>query len=211
MGYILDMRSAYWQVASKAPSLLCRVDYDKERIIWHIMSHQQQERWERCKVALEPHKRLRLAIIGVNSTGLASVDSCGVRYYAGGERKALPGTAPTCFRNLAILTVRCAYELTQMQLTEAKAWYANADCVLLEQPECAYWNSIGIEYRCKAHGPVEVYGLGQWKVGEEETIPYKWKKSLEQQGYTPCINPVKTAFAFERPVYHEQLYSSSSA
>jgi hypothetical protein len=206
VGYILDMRYAYWQVACRAPSLLCRVDYEKEQIIWHVMSKQAQDRWERCKIALETYKRLRLAIIGVNSTGLA-VNGSGVRYFAGGVQKPMPGSAPTCFRNLALLTVRCAYELTQQAREEVNAWYANADCILSETDQCPYWNSCGVVYRAKAQGPVEIYGLGQWSVGDDSTIPYQWKKAREQKGYAAAINAPTYGYHIDRPVYHEQLYN----
>jgi hypothetical protein len=206
VGYILDMTAAYWSVACKAPSLLCRIDYEREVIIWHVMSHQAQARWERCKVALEPFKRLRLAIIGVNSTGLSDRGG-GVRYFARGEQRPMPGTAPTCFRNLALLTVRCAYELTQHAREEVNSWYANADCILAEKPTVPYWNSCGVIYRSKAAGPVEIYGLGQWRVGDSSTIPYQWKKALEQQGYAPTINDPTMGYHLERTPYHEQLYS----
>jgi hypothetical protein len=63
-------------------------------------------------------------------------------------------------------------------------------------------------YRPKAAGPVEIYGLGQWRVGEESTIPYRWKKALEAQGKENLINPVTQGFHLERTPYHEQLYNT---
>jgi hypothetical protein len=59
---------------------------------------------------------------------------------------------------MAILTVRIAYEITQMQVNELRAWYSVADCVISESPTCPYWDSLGIDYRTKAEGRTETVG-----------------------------------------------------
>lgn len=203
-GYLNDMRAAYWSIAAAAPSLLCEINYTNQKVIWLNMSQESEEKWNLTKRLLEPYKKLRLAIIGVNSTGLDAIQS-NVVYYAGGSVKSMPGIAPTNFRTLALLTVRCAYEITQLQRRELKAWYANADCVISEKPFCPYWNSLGIAYRTKHKGKIETFGVGQWKVGEDSTKPYDWKDVLRQQGKQIHLDRT-IGYDLPRPSYHEEIY-----
>jgi hypothetical protein len=106
---------------------------------------------------------------------------------------------PSALQALAILTVRCAYELTQLQAEEGRALYANADSVVLDgRSEPRYWRDCGIVYRLVARGKTDIHCLGAYRVGEKETIPYR---------YAAANNVVKgfKAERLERPVWHLRL------
>lgn len=169
--YLHDMRSAYWQIASKAKSLLCSINPRTYKVLWNVMSNEQEEKWHNTKLLLEPCKKLRLSIIGVNSTEWSTKNTN--MYYVKGELKPVAGKPPTCFQSLALLTVRCAYELTQLQAIESDCWYANADCVATHIKQLTLWRDMGIVYRTKAQGECEIRGVGAWKIGGDHTIPYE--------------------------------------
>lgn len=220
-GYMHDMIGAYWQFASKAPSLLCRIDYDKEKITWLNMTQQSEERWNRCKIALAPYKKLRLSIIGVNSTGLRRTAE--QNWYHGGIADVMKGKPTTHFRNLALLTVRSAYEVTQLARKQLDGWYAVADCVLSEHDCVPYWDSLEIAYKTKGVGETETYGIAQWSCGKclkcagigcfdcnftgrNSTKPYELKRRLVERGHKLCLDET-SGIDYERPVYHERLYT----
>lgn len=191
-----DMRAAYWQIAARAKSLSCTVDTDGERVIWTRVPAKTETRWAETKDVLEPHKRLRLAIIGVNSVGIAKRSG---GYYVRGRAADLPGRAPTWFAKLSLLTVRVAYELTQMQAEQSNTVYANADCVACDtgrEPE--YWRDYGIQYACKGTGRLDARAIGVWQCGHDSTDTYKY---FARTGIN-CLS-VRYGYKYLRPVFHE--------
>jgi hypothetical protein len=197
---LYDMRAAYWQIASKAKSLNCNVLPEKERICWHSMPGVVESKWEATKTALEPHKRLRLAIIGVNCCTSNAGRKRRGGYYCRGGPAQLAGSPPTWFAALSLLTVRVAYELTQIQARESTTMYANADMVSCDAgTRPSYWDDWGIKSSSKGTGLLDVRAVGVWRCGEQSTDTYKY---LDRCGYT-CLSP-KQAYRYPRPVYHEK-------
>lgn len=199
--YMHDMTAAYWSIACSAPSLLCRIDTASERVIWLGVPPSVETKWNECKTRLEPYKRLRLAIIGVSATGFMDCNENRAYCYANGEVVKMPGSAPTYFQSLAILSVRIAFELTQLQMLECQAWYANADCVVTECEKCKLWQDMGIRYRTKAAGAADVRAIGTYKIGDYETEPYRVAKLRAIPVYH-----AREPELLERPVYHASVY-----
>lgn len=196
---IYDMRAAYWQIACMSPTLNIEVLPEKERVIFLPMSRQQETKWNSAKVTLNSHKKLRLALIGVNCATQKSKLPRTANYFARGEPRILPGKPPTWFQRLSLLTVRVAYELTQMQAMESETLYANADCVAVDDGQIPqYWSDYGIQYSSKGTGTLHALAVGMWKCGREYTLTYDYATS---HGYN--VISAKSAFRYPRPVYHE--------
>lgn len=195
---LFDMKAAYWQVAIRAKSLLCDVNPKTGKIYWLVMSNQTEQKWERMKTALLPHKALRLAVIGVNAVNWAG-DNKGTSYFHAGNLIQSAGTPPVAFHNLACLTIRVAYELTQMQARESPGLYANADSILTDRP-VKYWDDLGIDYSIKAQGKVNVCSLGVYRVGSEETKPFRHISERELYSYHEPL-------WLENPSLHLQFFN----
>jgi hypothetical protein len=196
---LYDMRSAYWQIALRAKSPVFDVFVDQRQIIWGCISGDQEERWQRMGRALEGHKQLRLAIIGVNSAGWRRpgqwVDQ---EYYFRGSPCTMR-YPPGPLQPLAILTVVAARELTQIQAQESAALYANADCVVVDGgDEPKYWKDYGIAYRLVARGKTEIRAMGAYSIGTKETIPFALAK---QHDVILGHKPVMSGW----PGWHERL------
>lgn len=122
-------------------------------------------------------------------------------YYHRGELKQR-NVFPGALQSLALLTVRCAYELTQVQDREADSWYSNADCVILEGNRTPrYWDDCGIEYSVKGRGRALIDAIGAYKIGEVSTIPYEW---YQQHSVLRPSLPSELSW----PGYHEQLLAA---
>ncbi len=169
---VCDMTAAYFQMACRAKSLFCEmVD---GRVIWHAVDSRTEQRWEIIKLKIKPYKKLRLALIGVNSTSLNTNSRSSTKKYYRGKLCRMSGQPPTQFRNLAALTVRASYELTQIQSIECDSIYSNADCITTEiNRKLKYWDDAGIEYSIRAQGDLDLKACGVWKCGERETLNYK--------------------------------------
>lgn len=194
---IYDMRSAYWQIAAKAKSLACYVLPQSNKIVWLNVSRETSEKWERTKAALEPHKRLRLAIIGVNAVSTSTGGS--MRYFCRGEQRRMNGSPPSWFNHLSLLTVRVAYELTQLQAREARTCYANADCVSCESSQAPhYWQDYGITYTQKGAGTLDAHAVGVWKCGGASTETYEYF----ERNHIDCLSE-HIGYNYPNPIYHE--------
>ena len=177
---LYDMTAAYWNIAIRAKSPVFDIHIDKRSVSWRCISEDQEERWQTAARVLVPHKRLRLAIIGVNACGWRKPGAyIEQRYFHRGRCKAMR-FPPGPLQPLAMLTVRAAYELTQIQAQEAKAYYANSDSVvLMGQQQPTYWRDAGLAYRLVARGKTCIHALGAYRVGDKETIPYEHSAILD--------------------------------
>src|SRR5579863_8938970 len=98
---LYDMCGAYWQVASRCKSPLLYINPENDKIIWGCLTSEQEERWERLKEVVKAHKRLRLAIIGVNSVGWRQTPLRKVSTWYRGKPFSRPRT-PTSLQPLAL-------------------------------------------------------------------------------------------------------------
>lgn len=187
---LYDLTAAYWQIVEHARSPLFTFSRDLRRIYWHALSQEQQQRWETLKTVVKPHKRLRLAIVGASSAGWSDPKKIqdGYAVYSKGE-PVTGGVPPTQLQPLALLAVRCTYELCQIQSEPSGipgdtlpqvgrgSLYSNADCVVLQGqadgdvPAPAYWQSLGLEYRLKAQGPGRIHAIYARWIGDDDTAP----------------------------------------
>jgi len=180
-----DMKSAYWQIAKRSKSLVINIIPSSKKLIYGIMSNEVENKWERTKELLQDRKKLRLAVIGVNSVSKQSNNRN--TYFQNGDIKNITGKAPTNFESLSLLTIRVAYELTQIQAEEINAPYANADCVISENfPR--FWQQLGIIYGIKGSGNTDILGIGAYRCGDKETVPYRILKPTETLNYLPPMN-----------------------
>ena len=71
---------------------------------------------------------------------------------------------------LSLLTVRCVYEIVQIQSEMSRSIYSNIDCVVTEFPgPMRYWDECNIRYRMAAAGPAIIRRPGSRLVGEDVT------------------------------------------
>jgi len=202
--HVYDMQSAYFQIAALLPSLHVTIDHEHESMLFHLMHSRAEERWQQVKLQLAAHKRLRLAIIGVNSAGFYETFE-EKHVYTRDGRVARKGQAPTCFKSLAAATVRIAFELTQLQWKELPDCnYANCDCVVTAMcPKL--WSDLGITYREKAAGTFRTLGVGTWKCGHHQTLNYRQRLTdAEALDMRPAFAPHRPKL-LSRPVYHKYL------
>lgn len=166
-----DMTAAYWQVVNRVPSP--KFDILRGRIVWHNLLHSQRRRWDAMREAVAPHKKLRLAIVGVNAAGWAEGRSHfhGTIAYKDGKPHTIP-VLNGALQPMSLLSVRTIYELTQMQAEACDAVYSNADCVVTEARDLRVWDRWGIEYGCKARGRTRVNSIGSWEIGRKRTKPF---------------------------------------
>lgn len=196
--YLWDLRSAYWQMASRLPApryRLGRSPDGKLHVDFLALDAGEERRWGAVKARIEPHKRLRVALVGVNSAG--GDGPVGGRFlntaaYHRGKPLRLPGTVGP-LQPLALLCIRLTWEVTQLQAQESHARYANADCVATERlDEPAYWRSLRLAYRLKASGPGQIRGICAWQIGPEHTQPWTeyvlrdWQRRLERD-HVPAL------------------------
>lgn len=81
---------------------------------------------------------------------------------------------PGCLRPLASLVVRTAYELACLASKEEKALYSNTDCVITANPYCPQiWGMYGLEVALKGAGKTEICCIGNYRVGQFPTKPYR--------------------------------------
>lgn len=193
-----DLKAAYFMLACRAPSLLCEIDLGRDRTTWLSMPVLAESRWETIKPILIPLKRLRLAVVGVSMTGYSTHDDARASYYCKGKLCRMASRAPTCFQSCALWTVRSAYEITQMQAKESRAFYANADCVASDCKRVSYWDDLGLPYAIKGKGTLDLNGVGNYRIGNVSTKPYQkfGAKSLT----------VTTPYLYDRPVYHLAIF-----
>lgn len=166
---LYDMTAAYWQVVERVKSPVFLID-EHGAIKWQYIDGSQRLRWERMKEICKRHKKLRVAIVGVNAAGWSQgrTEFHGTEVYRNGELgtvKPLSGR----LQPLSLLSVRVTYELTQMQSIASKSVYSNADCVVTEKPELRVWDSWNIQYGCKAAGKCQVNAVGSWSIGDKMT------------------------------------------
>lgn len=170
-----DMSAAYWQIVERvqSPKFFLRPDY---KIAWQPLSVEEQRRWDRMKKAFAggDHKRLRLAIVGASSAGWNTREdnAHGITVFKRGEPE--PWEHPKgALQPLALLAVRCTYEVCQIQAEISRAVYANADCVVTDSTlPMQYWDTLGIKYKMKAEGPAHLCDVASYKIGELQTRRY---------------------------------------
>jgi len=170
-----DMTSAYWQIAIKSDTLKVYLARGG-KVIPQRMSREEGLRWNRVRETVGESKPLRLSMIGVNSVGTDSKPS--FKVYFRGEIVPPSGKPPTWFRPLSMLTIRIAYELTQIQAEAADVVYANADAITLEEGETPeLWEYMGIKFREKARGPAQINSVGSYRIGETESGLFQVRRS----------------------------------
>lgn len=199
--YYYDMRSAYWQAASRAPSPLVTVGADGT-LKWHSISPTQEQRWESLKDAAgQPqYKRLRLAFIGSSMAGWDRHPTSwtAFRVYQAGRVEAGQHVHGP-LQPLACVAIRTVYELTQIQAQQAQTIYANIDCVITRRREpMAFWTHWGIQHSLKAHGEGDIWALGARRVGHDYTVPYEW---MREHNVSVPHAPV----VIRKPRIHEQV------
>lgn len=188
-----DMTSAYWQIAIKSDTLKLYLARGGQ-VIPQRMSREEGLRWDKVRETVGASKPLRLSMIGVNSVGDSSKPSYSV--YFRGKRIDPSGKPPTWFRPLSILTVRIAYELTQIQAEAADVVYANADAITLEECETPeLWEYMGIKFREKARGAAQINSVGSYRIGETESGLFGVRRS-----------PVVTEPAHVIPEYYKVFF-----
>jgi hypothetical protein len=191
---IYDMRSAYWQIASKSDTLRVRI-FEDGRVLSGYMSPREQAKWDSVREVCGQIKPLRLSIIGVNSAGLFK-GSQSYSYWYRGKRIAPTGEVPTWFQPLSTLTVRIAYELTQIQANWQDCVYANADAVSVpagERPEV--WDFLGIQTAVKGEGTADIRAVGNYRIG-----------GLATKTFTPETAPRYTPATQVDPLYYKVFF-----
>lgn len=170
-----DLRAAYWQIAARMKSPLFDVLNDGS-IIWRKLSRIQSARWDRLRADLMPYKRLRLTLIGINSSGWNNGEKVSrqrnsVAYSHG---RAIEYSCPLGELLAASkLAVRCVFEYTQDETRKIDSQYSNGDCVVTaskQEPEL--WNSAGLDWTIKAQGPADIQSSIGYKIGERTTRGY---------------------------------------
>lgn len=190
--YLYDLTAAYWQVVEQVPSPLFTFSADARKLYWQALSTTQQVRWQELKARCKPFKRLRLAIVGASSAGWSEPEEVhdGVAIFNHGTRQR-NHVPPTQLQPLALLAVRCTYELCQIQSEPGNnlegsalypgkgSVYSNADCVVLVNsgqddfgfPSPGYWDELKLDYRLKAEGPARIHAIYARWVGDDDTAP----------------------------------------
>ena len=183
---LVDMTSAYWQIAIHSDTLrifLCR----NGGVIPQRMPKEKALKWDRCREIIGASKPLRLSLIGVNAVTDTSTPR--YSYYFRGQKVTPHGTPPTWFTPLSMLTIRIAYELTQMQAEHCNAIYANADAITLQEGDTPeLWDYMGIKFRGKAKGAAQINAIGSYKIGDTVTGLFDKRSSprvLEPTHITP--------------------------
>ncbi len=191
---MIDMRSAYWQVLSKSKSAYCMPDAGG-KINYVRMSNREEVFYNRMLDIYSEHKKLRLALIGVNCTGYSK--KVAHTYLHKRRLCEMQGTAPSMFQPLALSVVRASYEITQIQARLSDTVYAQADCVALEYDDDPYfWDSIGVAYSVKGEGALDVICPTVWSCGEESTGSYRHIKAMPEvdrpfkKYQTPEVSPI---------------------
>ncbi len=202
-----DMTAAYWQVVQRVDSP--RVRFVDGRVEFQPIAVEQRKRWNRLlNIFSDPraHKQLRLTLVGVNAAGWRDPAETGVRttvcFHKGVEQK--PKNLSGALQPLALLAVRCTYELTQVQSEISRAVYSNADAVVTTfDGEPDYWQSLGVIYRQKAAGASIIRRMGSYLIGDTMTALYphdaQFKVMMKQQ------RPVR----IEDPYIHASLFTGS--
>ena len=170
--YLYDLTSAYWQIIERCHSPLFTIARD--RICWQSLGRLQQSRWDtlRSAFASGEAKKLRLSLVGVNAAGWKKPDPgakpVNVCAWCRGKPYVDNGISAG-LQAVAIMAVRCIYEVTQLQAESSDAIYSNADNVIQENPGVDVWNTLGLKYVLQSTGPTFVNHVGAYKVGEYQT------------------------------------------
>ena len=169
--YLYDLTSAYWQIVARCESPIFTIA--DRAIIWRPLYREQQRRWDQVRDAFASGaaKKLRLALVGVNAAGWnrdGLRDTSSINAFCRGE----PYIERPCSAGLqavAIMAVRCIYEVTQLQAEKSSAIYSNADCVISTDRGVDVWQSLGLQFRLVAEGPTAINSIGAYRVGERQT------------------------------------------
>lgn len=200
---LYDMKAAYWQTLERIESpCICIVN---EKVLYETTRREAMQRWRKMLEHLKPYKRLRVAIVGVNSTGKRiGPTQCmhGTECFYRG-RPYEPNVPPGNLQPLALLAIRNTYELCQEQSKESDSIYSNGDCVCTEQGRgMKLWEHLGVEFDLKAHGPGDIRAIGAWSLGtgEENKATGHYPQYIDSDNYVPFKSPEI------RPVFHTQVF-----
>ena len=170
-----DLISAYWQFLSMIPSPIITLDRGLINPCW--IKPALAERWRRLREELDDHKEVRLAFVGVNSSGWNGKSQNRVNRYAKGAAIG-GGILSSPIQTACIVAVRATYEVTAEQSDRVNSVYSNADCVITEDgrtPEL--WEELSLRYRVKAEHEEgeadDIHNITAYKIGSVETLCYK--------------------------------------
>lgn len=201
-----DIAGAYWQVWQRVPSPTFSVPKDQSRIRWQALSVEEARRWKRMhRLFDDPRlKRLHNAIVGTNVRGWngkkGNPFSTASELYQGGQKVKMP-VNPGMLLPLSLLTVRCTYELVQIQSEMSRAIYTQVDSVAVASdpgqrlPRMLYWDQWNIKHRLKAEGVSIICDIGARAIGNDYTVPFMHAEKYKMRFY-------REAKRYENPYLH---------
>ncbi len=161
-----DVRSYYWSLFSRLPTLRAHLQSDGT-VAFGLWEPGEEPRWEALKAAVATHKGLRNALVGV-AYGGGTATRC---WHRGELVQIRRGAGP--FATAGLLTVRAGYELARDAADECGAVWGHTDGLIV--PDGAYpqlWAAFGLTVRDEAEGDAEVFHLTAYRVGSTATGHY---------------------------------------
>lgn len=215
--YLYDLKGAYWQMTRRLPSPMLYIDQTTGKLSFCTLHPKCKTRWGLLLDALEPHKILRLAIVGNNAIGWRDTQQVGTgtRLFRNGCENTHYAPTPGPLQAASLLAVRLTYEACYIAWREAEDYasnpvYANADCIALEYPtlQCPVpaWSDAGLEYTLKASTdetpgiPAELRACSIYRIGRTQTGSYA---AYTKKGNFCHTLPPK---APERLYFHDLLH-----
>ena len=201
-----DIAGAYWQIWQRVPSPTFSIPADQSRIRWQTLSVEEARRWKRMhRLFDDPRlKRLHNAIVGTNVRGWngkkGNPFNVSSEVYSGGAKVKMPINAGALLP-LSLLTVRCTYELVQIQSEMSRAIYTQVDSVAVASdpgkalPRMSYWDQWNIKHRLKAEGVSIICDIGARAIGNDYTVPFFHAEKYKMRFY-------REAKRYENPYLH---------
>lgn len=180
--YQWDASGYYWNLISRLESPRVSIGSNPNRpVIFEPLETEEAAKWRELIDLTQPgdkgiggsiYKSIWGSMLGSNPTQKQIIYSRG--------KLVKPYFRAGVLRAGAMLVSRMGSELCHLAALETDSLYSTVDSVTSLSPNRpVVWQAQGLPSRCKWEGEGDIRGRGCWRIGVNQTIPYKLGQGME--------------------------------